>query len=524
MDQLYIVELKVEVADGSALESGSVYDRLVTHATAWLSRDVKGDGPDLSASGQALLPARRGAFEFVRNVRWTVTHTERLRAVTCVMRQPVEGGHGSEFICEFTLLQDGQVGLIRVELGRESVDGLLSPVTIQSVRRPGLLTSCVRDRDLRLTYQGQVVDGRFTWVNPPEVTVVKEALASEKRLPILLIDGGPERAKELGRETASQLAGLARVLLVDRRARALMADYLGSIHAPLPDNGARLVWPVLDARHPEFWDLGRIEVIAGTLMKLVASVSVAARGTNRLRVLAAEERRREQEAAFRAAVAEVSARGDQSAELDMLRGRVTELDCEVAQWMEEVERLSKESESFDVLESQLAYWKSEAHRAYSATGGSALVVWETCPELVPDDLSELAQHLEAISDGAIVFTAAALRSWRKSGYPHVDAMQSALVVLAQGACEWRNLGCQLGMPMKEWLKTRFELNFSSEDEPLVRKKLHEFTHDGSVYLREPHLKLDDHVKPNEVGRVYFAVDSAGARFVVDHVGLKLYGI
>ena len=48
--------------------------------------------------------------------------------------------------------------------------------------------------------------------------------------------------------------------------------------------------------------------------------------------------------------------------------------------------------------------------------------------------------------------------------------------------------------------------------------------DGKTHSRLPHLKLGDNTSPNEVGRVYFAMDAEGERFIVDHVGLKLYGL
>lgn len=524
MDPLYIVELNVEVAEGSALEPGRVYDRLVDHARDWLSRDLETGGPNLSESGQADLPARRGAFEFTRAVRWTVTHTRRLRALHCVMRQPVEDGNGAQFVCEFTIFQDESASAVRIELGRESFDGLMSPVSVHYLRRPGLLSSAVRDQDLRLSYRGQVVTGRYEWINPPIAQVVPEVLAVEKRLPILLVDGGDENAKNFGSAAATQLTGLAEVLLVDRRSRGVVSTYLDAIGAPLADNEARLVWPVLTARHPNFWDLARIDAIISTLMRIVGPVSVTARGTNRLRLLASEEGRREREAAFQSALAEAAARGDHSAELEMLRARVAELDGELGQWMEEVEQLTKEYEAVKGLQHQLEYWKAEAQRAYRSSPSNDHVSWESCPGLDAGDLSRLAKHLEAVSQGAIVFTSNAHRSWSKSGYPHVDAMRDTLISLARAAIEWRKAGCNTGIRMKEWLKTQFELNYSPHDEPLVTKRLHHFEFDGKSYTREQHLKLDDHVKPNEVGRVYFATDSEDARFVIDHVGVKLYGI
>ena len=61
-----------------------------------------------------------------------------------------------------------------------------------------------------------------------------------------------------------------------------------------------------------------------------------------------------------------------------------------------------------------------------------------------------------------------------------------------------------------------------------RSNLHrdadQFQFEGEKYSRVPHLKLDDHTTPNQVGRVYFALDNENHRFIVDHVGLKLYGL
>ncbi|MFT4085331.1 MAG: hypothetical protein QM638_22345 [Nocardioides sp.] len=524
MDPLYIVELDVTVAKDSDLDPPEIYPRLVDHARKWLSRDIAEDGPDLTVSGQADLPARRGPHEFVRSVRWSVTTTSRLRVLHCSMRQPIEDGHGAQFVCEFTIFQSDEGAALRVELGRESFDGLMSPVSVQFVRRPGLLSSALRDPDLRLSYQHQTVDARYEWINPRQAQIVPEVLAVKKRLPILLVEGGDEHAKELGQAAANQMSGLAQVLLVDRRAQAQIAQYLESIDAPLPSNGARLIWPTLETRHPEFWDLGRTEKIVSTLMKIVAPVSVAARGFNRLRHLAAEDARRERDEAFEKALDEAAASGDAGAEVEVLRTQLRGLQNENEEWVEEVDRLTQANDALAGLEHQLAYWKAEAARAYEAVGGRNAVDWSQAPELEADDLTEFATFLTTASGEAIVFTAAAHRAWRKSGYPHVEAMADSLMRLAQAAAEWRRGGCDTGMRMKEWFKHRFELNYSSEDEPLVLQKKHLFDHDGTTLSREPHLKLDDHVKPNEVGRVYFALDAENARFVVDHVGLKLYGI
>ena len=38
------------------------------------------------------------------------------------------------------------------------------------------------------------------------------------------------------------------------------------------------------------------------------------------------------------------------------------------------------------------------------------------------------------------------------------------------------------------------------------------------YSREPHVKVDDYKKPVECGRIYFAQDNEGRRFIVNHIG------
>lgn len=523
MDPLYIVELEFSVSESADLPAEAVYERLVEHAERWLSRDVA-DPVDLSASGSAELSARRGAEEFTRSLRWTATRTGSVRLVQCSMRQPIENGHGATFVCDFTIFQRGNEAQLRIELGRESADGLMSPVSVAFLRRPGLLSSALRDPDLRCCYQQQRVDGRYNWINPPQAAIVPEAIQHEKRLPLLLVDGSSEHAQEFGRSAAAQMSGLAQVLLVDRRSQVSIVDYLRSINATIPDDGARLIWPSLSARHPEFWDLGRTETVIGHLMKIVAGVSVAARGHNRFRIIAAEEARRERETIFEAALAEAKAAGDDAAEAETLRGRVSELSDEVGQWVEEVERLSAEMDGMNALKAHLDYWKGEATRLQTAASGKATVTWESAPQLDADDLGQLARFLTETSDGAIAFTANALRTWRQTGYPHVEAMREALLVLAQAAVEWRRAECHVGMNIKEWFKTRWEVAMAPTDEGLAIKKLEKFEFESETYKRETHLKLDDGVPAWEVGRVYFAMDSTRQRVIVDHVGLKLYGV
>ncbi len=103
-------------------------------------------------------------------------------------------------------------------------------------------------------------------------------------------------------------------------------------------------------------------------------------------------------------------------------------------------------------------------------------------------------------------------------------MRDALVVLAQAAQEWHTKSGDIGRMPDDWLKLRWGLNSAFSDRGLAQAKADRFRFEDRDLDRTPHLKLDDHTTPDRVGRVYFAMDQQGWRFVVDHVGLKLYGL
>lgn len=96
--------------------------------------------------------------------------------------------------------------------------------------------------------------------------------------------------------------------------------------------------------------------------------------------------------------------------------------------------------------------------------------------------------------------------------------------LARAAVDWREKDAVIGGRIKDWFQHEHSLVVSVIDEELEKRGEDEFLYEGKKYSRVPHLKVDDHTTPNQVGRVYFALDSEERRFIVDHVGLKLYGL
>jgi hypothetical protein len=134
------------------------------------------------------------------------------------------------------------------------------------------------------------------------------------------------------------------------------------------------------------------------------------------------------------------------------------------------------------------------------------------------------RNLSDASGGAIIFTETALSSWADSKYPYTEKMQASLVTLAKAACAYRETGGSVGGRLADWLHAEYGLRMSNLDAPLRQLGLDRFHFEGVEHSREPHLKLDDSTTPDRVGRVYFATDSQNLRFIVDHVGLKLYGL
>lgn len=103
-------------------------------------------------------------------------------------------------------------------------------------------------------------------------------------------------------------------------------------------------------------------------------------------------------------------------------------------------------------------------------------------------------------------------------------MREALDSLAALAKAWSSKKGRVGEPLVSWIGNQTALTYAPEDEPLRNKKLHEFRFEERVWDRQPHIKLDDHTSKDRVGRIYFAIDGEAYRWIVDHVGLKLYGL
>lgn len=283
------------------------------------------------------------------------------------------------------------------------------------------------------------------------------------------------------------------------------------------------MWPDLTLRH-KWWASGNLHNLPGDLIRVVAPLSVRARGVNALARTAAAAERDERNRLFEEQL-NASETADMTATIATQAAQIQELTRQEAAWVEEIQNLETQLEETQQLAQQAEFWRYEAARLRdNPSNDDAQDAWSNLPRLTPSDITSLARDLERRTDRAITFTPRVARAWTRSRYPHVDAMESALLALAKAAEEYRASGAQIGGFPDDWFKTRHNLNMAGTDKGLRQTGEDTFTFEDTNYSREPHLKLDDVVSPNEVGRVYFALDSVHLRIIVDHVGLKLYGL
>lgn len=524
MELLYVVELDVHASDNGGLRPTEVRGRVLEQLADWLSygRTTQLLAEAFESSGTATLLSDSDGRADLR-ASWSIEGTSDVTALVVTTRTEIPRSGRADFICIVTVFTEEERTSVRIELARESLDGVLAPAGIEFFRRPHLLILLLHDRDLQCCAGPSLVDRRFNWVNPEYVDFVWGAISNEeRRLPILLVDGSAEEGKTLAWQAAGELGGLAPVLAVDARSQLLLKDRLADIDALIPRGGARLVWPNLALRHPEFTS-DQARFAAGRLFRMLSSVSVTVRGVNHLRRKASAAQRSARNKQIAADLAAAKAQGDLSREVDAQAHAIEELKSEIEEYVSWFRQVEEERDTYKAQAVQAAYWRQEAERARQ-DAGLRVPDWEEAPELDPADMTELASFLEKESQGAIVFTRNAHQVWKRDAYPRIDAMRDALITLAMAAVSYRGRGCQLGMRPDDWFKQVWELTLVSTDKYMSKNGLDTFTFDGKEHSRLPHLKLGDHTSPNEVGRVYFAMDSDGERFIVDHVGLKLYGL
>lgn len=533
MHLLYVTEFEVLPSEP---ESGTnPLLRLLEHAARWLGRGLDGaiSADSLTRDGTATLSVAVDGTP--RVAQWSTVATDSARAVLIEVSQNV--AQAVQLTTRVTIGDlDGTVS-IRVGISRESSQGgALTPIGFTSVFQPGIIGAIARDRELRLETGHQGVSDRYLQL--PSASFVDgfaEILDSPKRLPVLLVNTSTQAAWDFAREAARRLIGLVRVVTLANYTRWRLASLRP--HIEVPPGGARLVWSDSHVPGPT-WSEERIlststDELRGAVMRVVAPLSALYRGSD---AVWREARRRAQRVeADRLAerVAEAQSAADQSELIAALQNQVNGLieernDFErlANEYAVDADSLRDRAERVDTAEADAKYWRDLYFQTQSATQETDVDPWTVIVPLVSGvDPSETFRSIEAATEGRVVFTPAAASSWSKINYPEPEDMHDKLLALANAAVDLYggdpgNIG-----RIDDWFKQRHGLNISTADDTIQKNKsLRWFEFDGRSYDQTPHVKVRDAVKPNQVGRVHFAMDSDNKRFVINHVALKLYGI
>lgn len=143
----------------------------------------------------------------------------------------------------------------------------------------------------------------------------------------------------------------------------------------------------------------------------------------------------------------------------------------------------------------------------------------TVPPAVPGKWTEAVSFVDDLSAPHFALTARARKSIAKNPYPDTARMCSHLERLAEVAAAYAGGGFG-GLRLEDYAKTEHSLNVALFDSSL---KVAKINFDGSLLHPLPHVQVDDGTTPDKCGRIYFAIDDAPRRFVVDHIGLHDYG-
>lgn len=526
MELLYAVDLDVEGVSGSVALDRPV-DRLLGHLRDWLSWSTEplSEGK-LRTDGEQRAVLDRLGTATERTATWRVRDAGDVWALRLDVRQTLQG-LDAEFVCRVTLGELDSAASLRVVMGRDTSSRIISAIPLQHLSRPVVLGNVLADDHLRCSTLAQHVTGNPIDVPASLLPEVARAVRAPRRLPLLVVDGTASGNRRVAAETARQLAGLGQiVVLTDQEAVAQFGSLVPE--APLAPGGARLLWPSLEVRHPQFAvdELHPARRLTLRLLRLIGPFAVAARGRDQLWDEAGRRVRDQQTVQLRERVSAAGARGNTREQVVLLQQQLEAKSKELEEYLDAFgapEDADQQAQDLAAAQENGRYWR-EQYQEVQRSKAVDVPWWDRVPDCDDGEMEALAEHLEMETDGAIVFTPRASTSWRKSAYPFPDAMREALTVLAQAAQEWHDKNGEIGMLPDDWLKTTWGVNSVFSDQGLVKKRIHKFTHDGRELDRTPHLKLDDNTTPDRVGRVYFALDHEGWRFVVDHVGLKLYGL
>jgi hypothetical protein len=533
---LYVVDL--DIACDASPDSADAYPILLELLHGWISREATGapDLRDFDNDGQRTYKKRgyNGDLESIREATWRVAGDSQTRALRVDVRQ-VLNTEDAWFLTRVTISHDTTTARFRMVMGRDIPSGWMSPVPVEQLRRPALIPSVVRNPRLSARVLKQSVDNKYiAFGSQPELTLLLDVLSNTTRLPILVVHPIKEAGHAFTRKAADELQGLARVASLSNI--STWKSFNESMQdSPTPFGGARLYWPDLRAQKPDFSRVALEEhgpqEITHQLLRILAPVSVVARGRDFGWEIATAAERAAASRLVDSQLSTARARGDQAEENQVLSARVTQLEQDLEAWVQYNEELTEENAKLEALSQEMSQYKYQAEawrqqyldavKRSSDTGRAEL---ESAPECDASSITELLDFIEGWTNNSCAFTANAAHQWRKSNYPNPSKMRSTLLALAQAADQFAIDRGSISVRMDDWFRETFDLKVAMSDRKLSILKLDKFTFEGREWDRTSHVKLDDHTSPNQVGRIYFAIDHESGRFIIDHIGLKLHSL
>ncbi|MFC4555399.1 hypothetical protein [Georgenia faecalis] len=526
MQILYVTDFVVTPADGVSLQAA--VDATVAVLSKWAGDyDAPINASDLFEGGYRDLKATHGALR--KYAKWSHLESPTGDWVTRLDVVTIEN-HGSQFTARVTIGMLSGVLRLRLGLAREVDAAGLSPVAEPEVRQPRVLLDLVEHSDLRVSSDGQVVDGQYLQARGIDnAALVAEVLHAQHRLPVLLVHSRTKEAHQAIRRAASGSIGLVRIVTVDLpTARQLLAL---EPRARVPYAGGLLVWSDLavpaTAVGEDIVNSRDYDALRKAVIEHIAPLSVLTRGSDDVYRTVREAARvsRADLAAARTAAAVES--GNYSAIIEALTHERDQLGLDLNDAMD---AWSESDARARELASEAARWKATAEQLRIAQKyvGAAVIdeaegpTFENAPELStgdPDSLASLASHLERAAEERIVFTDTVRSTWKKADrYPTPEAMRVAMVKLAQVARDLYDGQDRTMGHTDNWVRENYDLKVSLQDDKMP-KGFRSFTFEGEAHDRTPHVKVNDGVPPHECGRIYFAFDPKNDRMIVDHVGL-----
>ena len=531
MDRQYVVEF---VCSTASTGQDRALDKVIGAEEGWVSWML---GPNVDLQGVFTRDAEWQQEAIHNGMNHTVVHEYReatgSRASFLTVRKDLEPGSLTQMVVAVSAIETANEGEastshLRIAMGRDT-DGLITPTNLNRLRRPGLFQSLHRQGlVLHVASTGQPVDGRYMHVGgEEELQVVIESVQVDRRLPIIMV-GMSGDSYDFAAQLARETIGLAQVVTVSRylvsRADELLRSAISG-NVRLDEGGVSVIWPGVGTvhRHPAFSPPYGPYVL-GSIMGLLGPLSAVASGPDWLRDQAIRDaeidRRHEREASLRASMrSQIEAVDRSGTEQARLKAVEDEWVSYIQQTEEERDRAIAENRRLESEVSSLRYAMSAMRKTEEVSGDRTRI--DDAPELDLNDLKPLADFLSCASSGRIVFTDEALRSWKRSTYSDAEKMRHDLLLLAKAATEYADYESDSEVMVDDWFRQQ-GLSMSATDGGLKKKKLHLFTWEGKEYDRLPHIQVNNRTNFEDLARIYFAIDRDGDRFLVDHVGGKLY--